>query len=106
MVMRNSRGSEGEFPRLLDEMFTLHLSPTKQCKRSLRVAIAVIILFAVVFVLSIFVLVRLFSNENSGTYPTDQKLLSRSFLKACPMARGIADDRSDKGHHNEDLFRH
>jgi len=43
-------------------------------KRSVRVAIAVIILFAVVFVLSIFVLVRLFSNENIGTYPTDQKV--------------------------------
>jgi hypothetical protein len=37
-------------------------------KRSLRVAIAVIILFAVVFVQFIFVLVRLFSKEDICTY--------------------------------------
>ncbi len=37
-------------------------------KRSLRVAIAVIILFAVVFIRFIFILVRLFSNEDIGTY--------------------------------------
>jgi Na+-driven multidrug efflux pump len=35
-------------------------------KRSLRVAIAVIILFAVVFVLFIFTLVRLFANQDIG----------------------------------------
>jgi hypothetical protein len=75
-------------------------------KRSLRVAIAVIILFAVVFVLSIFVLVSLFSNENIGTYRPIRRFYNRSFLNACPMVRGIADDCSDKGHHNEDLFRH
>jgi hypothetical protein len=36
-------------------------------KRSLRAAIAVIILFAVVFMLFL-ILVRLFSNEDIGTY--------------------------------------
>jgi hypothetical protein len=51
-------------------MFTLHpfTYETMSGKRSLRVAVAVIILFAVVFVQFIFVLVRLFSKEDICTY--------------------------------------
>ena len=55
-------------------------------KRSLRVAIAVIILFAVVFILFIFTLVRLLPRNRHVA--NDQKDLSRSSLNACPMVRG------------------
>ncbi|MGA7767043.1 MAG: hypothetical protein WB616_17365 [Candidatus Sulfotelmatobacter sp.] len=79
----------------LDEMFTLHPSPTETAARSLRVAVVCVVIiafffFAIAFVfLFVFFLVRLLSKEDNRQ-ATNQKGPTQGILElfcACSMVR-------------------